>query len=67
MSGNKNVYFDTKKQAEDYVISQNCSMCKGEGLKSACAAEWFIMKTKDFKNSECIEDLFKAAGYKRIK
>ena len=66
MSGFKDVYFNTKKQAEDYIISQNCSLCKGEGLSSRCAMEWLILKNKDYKKCKNIDDIFEAGGYKEI-
>jgi len=59
--------FDTKKQAEDYVISRNCDMCKGEGLGSMCACEWEILKSKELSKCKSLNDIFKASGWKEMK
>ena len=59
--------FDTKKEAEDYVISFNCPMCKEEGLGSTCACEWEILKSKDLAKCKNFRDILKASGWKEIK
>jgi len=59
--------FDTKKEAEDYVKSRNCSMCKKDGLGSMCACEWEILKTKDLAKCKTFEDIMLASGWKYIK
>lgn len=59
--------FNTKKEAEDYIISRNCDMCKKDGLESMCAAEWEIIKSKDLAKCKNFGDILKATGWKEIK
>jgi hypothetical protein len=59
--------FKTKKQAEKYVISQCCVICKEEGLDSSCAAEWLIIRYDKYLKADNHFELMEAAGWKRIK
>ena len=59
--------FNSRKEAEEYIISYNCKDCKPEGMASSCSAEWLIMTDKDYEGAENHMDLLLAGGYKRIK
>ena len=56
--------FDTEEQVKEYVLRYCCSMCKEEGMDSACAAEWLVILDEDYAHAEHLGDIFKAAGFK---
>ncbi len=56
--------FLSEKEAWDYIESQNCNLCKKEGLKSSCAAEWTVIKSKDYKKCKTFMDIMLASGHK---
>ena len=59
--------FSDRKLSEDYVIKQCCSLCKKEGLRSACAAEYLIIPYNKWIKCKTYEDIWEAGGYKTIK
>lgn len=65
--------FKSKKEAEKYIVSRICEACRHDknkewaGMNSPCAAEWLVVPEDLFKEAIDFVDLFKAAGYKKIK
>lgn len=59
--------FKYKREAEEYVKSKNCWICKEDGLSSMCASEWLIVPYDKYLKAKNHGDLMKVAGWKRIK
>lgn len=60
--------FLTIKDAEDFIVNNYCcSMCKEDGMNSACACEWLVVETEKLEGCEKLEDLFEAAGWEKVK
>jgi hypothetical protein len=57
---------ESREDAEAEIVRRNCSMCEGEGIDSACAAEWLVMPHEAFEGADDVGGLFEAAGMERV-
>jgi len=58
--------FPTKKEAIEYAKKFFCKKCKNIFI-SACGCEWLILPFDKLEECEGMDDVFKLAGYKKIK
>lgn len=59
--------YKTKKETEKYIVSQCCPSCKNDGMDSACASEWLVIRYDKYLKAHNHFQLMRAAGWKRIK
>ena len=62
--------FNSREEAEAYIDTQVCEDCyKGHREPDgydACYCEWIVAPTDELDAADSLEDVFKAAGFKRV-
>lgn len=62
--------FTTQEDAEKYIDTQVCEDCRRAHLEpdgfDPCYCEWLIAPTVQVEAAESMEDLFEAAGWKKV-